>query len=89
MQSLDYKLLFQTIPLDISGRNIDKGLKFTTDGTLQLTESGTDNVLWTNGVNGGEMLILQNDGNLVMYDIQERYIWQTSTDLAYCEEGKQ
>ena len=72
---------------DIPGHDIDSGLKFTTDGNLQLTESGTGHVLWTNGVNGGEMLILQNNGNLVMYDIQERYIWQTNTELSYCAEG--
>jgi hypothetical protein len=74
--------------VNTTGYNIDGGLKFTMDGKLEMIEAGTGKVLWTNGVTGGEMLFLQNDGNLVMYDIQERNIWHTGTDLEYCEKGK-
>ncbi|XP_063688042.1 uncharacterized protein LOC134821259 [Bolinopsis microptera] len=72
---------------DTYGNDVDGGLKFTEDGSLEITEVGTGNSLWKNGVSGGEMLFLQNDGNLVMYDIQERNIWETGTGLAYCEKG--
>ena len=80
-QGLYFKLVI------ITGNDIDGGLKFTKDGSLEITEVGTGNSLWTNRVSGGEMLFLQNDGNLVMYDIQERNIWETGTGLAYCEKG--
>ena len=71
----------------ITGYNIDGGMRLTKEGKLELLEVGTARALWTSGVSGGEMLFLQNNGNLVMYDIQERNIWESGTALSYCEKG--
>lgn len=69
------------------GSAVDSGLHFTADGQLQLIEAGTGTVVWDAGVSGGHMLIIQNNGNLALYNVQETIIWSTNTDTIYCEKG--
>ena len=53
-----------------------------------MREDGSGRVLWTNGVDGGHMLTIQNDGNIVMYNVQEINIWDTRTGGIYCTRGE-
>ena len=62
-------------------------MRLLPDGRLVLREAGTGAIIWSAGVSGGSMLILQNDGNLALYNQQESRIWVTNTDAYYCEIG--
>jgi hypothetical protein len=63
-------------------------LRFSGSGNLELWNTITRRVLWQSGTRGLSVarMVMQEDGNLVIYDQNKRAIWESGThgnDAAY------
>lgn len=62
-------------------------LKLQTDGNLVMIRTDGDIAIWSSNTwrwgKKAIALIMQNDGNLVLYDVDDKPIWSTGTDRAY------
>jgi len=67
---------------DVYSSNGRFRLRFQSDGNLVLYFTPTGATLWTSGTAGrnGTRLIMQNGGNLVMYDASDDDVWSTDSD---------
>lgn len=62
--------------------NGDYRFYLQTDGNLVLRDWNTRNSLWSSGTHGddGVQLVLQDDGNLVLYTASQDAVWATNTN---------
>lgn len=65
----------------IESDNEQYRLNFQSDGNVVLREVSTGNSLWSSGTHneGGSRLVLQSDGNLVLYTATGSPVWATGT----------
>ena len=77
------KLLFQTLEFG-RGSEWPVGthyrLAFTARGNLELWKTPELSLVWESGTSGkGAKLIMQGDGNLVIYDDENESVWASGT----------
>jgi len=53
-------------------------LRFSSDGNLELWNESANELIWESGTRG-EQLIMQGDGNLVIYTAEGEPVWASNT----------